>query len=104
MSDKFSGKVLAQGFNPSKGKFWGKLIWFAIMFSIFAGIFYKTFIVKTIDEQKNVAVKNAGTVIIEAEKKKRSFFCGIEWGRLGLGVTLEKKERKQSDIKVEGDK
>jgi len=84
MTDKFSAKVLVSGLNPTKGRFWGKFIFFGFMLIMWCGIafgVYKQITKTTIGTQQTIA--NAESVVVEAENKRPAFSL-IQWGRLSV--------------------
>ena len=54
--EKFDLAKLLQGFNVTKGVNVGKIMHIVIIVAVCLGIFYKTFIAKTIDQQQDQKV------------------------------------------------
>jgi len=70
------------GFSFWTGQFWGKMIYFAIIFLVFMTVYTKLTAATTV---QTITSEN---VTIEAESK-RVFFLGVKLWRVRLGIAYE---------------
>ena len=70
------------GFSFWTGKFWGKIIYFAIIFLVFMTVYTK------LTASTTTQTITGSNVTIEAEPR-RVFFLGIKIWRVRLGVAYE---------------
>ena len=70
------------GFSFWTGKFWGKIIYFAVIFLVFITVYTK------LTEPRTVQTITSENVTIEAEPR-RVFFFGVKLWRLRLGIAYE---------------
>ena len=70
------------GFTFWKGAFWGKIIYFGVVFFVFMGIYSK------LTSPTTKQIIKSDTTIVEASKDKTAFI-GIQLWRFWIGVSIE---------------
>ena len=81
--EPFSVVKFLGGFNIFSGARLGKLLFYFILIAVALGIYHKTFLSRTIQQD----IK-ANTVVIQAQDKN-AFFFGVKLWKLKIGATVE---------------